>query len=86
MLQPGGVKIWRPRQARWPSLWPIMSYSHPHPQIYVGEGKRDYIPVEKRIAVNGAKCAASMPNNPRISLIVLYFFCRVTPSPVAHSG
>jgi citrate synthase len=37
MLQPEGVKIWRPRQ------------------IYVGEGKRDYVPVDKRVAVNGDK-------------------------------
>jgi citrate synthase len=35
MLQPGGVKIWRPRQ------------------IYVGESKRDYVPVDSRVAVNG---------------------------------
>ncbi|KII85036.1 hypothetical protein PLICRDRAFT_116779 [Plicaturopsis crispa FD-325 SS-3] len=37
MLQPGGVKIWRPRQ------------------IYVGAGKRDYVPVDQRIAVKGPK-------------------------------
>ncbi|KAJ7455360.1 peroxysomal citrate synthase [Mycena galericulata] len=37
MLQPGGVKIWRPRQ------------------IYVGAGKRDYVAVEERIAVEGLK-------------------------------
>jgi len=41
MLQPGGVKIWRPRQ------------------IYVGEGKRDYVPVDKRVAVNGDKATPS---------------------------
>ncbi|KIJ52580.1 hypothetical protein M422DRAFT_26160 [Sphaerobolus stellatus SS14] len=33
MLQPGGVKIWRPRQ------------------IYVGETKREYVPVDQRTAV-----------------------------------
>ncbi|KAJ3714181.1 peroxysomal citrate synthase [Lentinula raphanica] len=37
MLQPGGVKIWRPRQ------------------IYVGESKREYVPVEKRVAEQGPK-------------------------------
>ncbi|KZP25196.1 peroxysomal citrate synthase [Athelia psychrophila] len=37
MLQPGGVKIWRPRQ------------------IYVGAGKRDYVPVDERTAVQGEK-------------------------------
>ncbi|KAL5526755.1 hypothetical protein ACEPAF_8480 [Sanghuangporus sanghuang] len=37
MLQPGGVKIWRPRQ------------------IYVGPTRRDYIPMEDRVAVNGPK-------------------------------
>ncbi|KIO34365.1 hypothetical protein M407DRAFT_127812 [Tulasnella calospora MUT 4182] len=33
MLQPGGVKIWRPRQ------------------VYVGETKRDYVPMEQRVDV-----------------------------------
>ncbi|KAL5525964.1 hypothetical protein ACEPAG_7302 [Sanghuangporus baumii] len=37
MLQPDGVKIWRPRQ------------------IYVGPTRRDYVPMEDRIAVNGPK-------------------------------
>ncbi|KIK62985.1 hypothetical protein GYMLUDRAFT_41286 [Collybiopsis luxurians FD-317 M1] len=37
MLQPGGVKIWRPRQ------------------IYVGETKRAYVPVEERTPVEEAK-------------------------------
>ncbi|KAK1231585.1 hypothetical protein PQX77_005320 [Marasmius sp. AFHP31] len=37
MLQPGGVKIWRPRQ------------------IYVGAGKRDYVPVQDRVPVEGLK-------------------------------
>jgi citrate synthase len=32
MLQPGGVKIWRPRQ------------------IYIGSGKRDYVPIDERAA------------------------------------
>jgi citrate synthase len=30
MLQPGGVKIWRPRQ------------------VYVGAGKRDFVPIDQR--------------------------------------
>ena len=29
-------------------------------QIYVGDGKRDYVPVERRVAVNGDKYAPSM--------------------------
>ncbi|ESK94718.1 peroxysomal citrate synthase [Moniliophthora roreri MCA 2997] len=37
MLQPGGVKIWRPRQ------------------VYVGASKRDYVPVEDRVPVEGLK-------------------------------
>ncbi|TDL25806.1 peroxysomal citrate synthase [Rickenella mellea] len=37
MLQPGGVKIWRPRQ------------------IYVGPTKRDYIPIDSRVPVEGLK-------------------------------
>jgi len=37
MLQPGGVKIWRPRQ------------------LYVGEGRRDYIPIDERTPVEGEK-------------------------------
>ncbi|KAF9267838.1 peroxysomal citrate synthase [Marasmius fiardii PR-910] len=41
MLQPGGVKIWRPRQ------------------VYVGFGKRDYVPVEDRAPVEGLKKAPS---------------------------
>ncbi|EJD37733.1 peroxysomal citrate synthase [Auricularia subglabra TFB-10046 SS5] len=39
MLQPGGVKIWRPRQ------------------IYLGAGKRDYVPIEKRKDEGGQKAS-----------------------------
>ncbi|KAF8575154.1 peroxysomal citrate synthase [Ramaria rubella] len=37
MLQPGGVKIWRPRQ------------------LYVGEGKRDYLPIDQRRKSDGGE-------------------------------
>ena len=54
MLQNGGVKIWRPRQA---SLVPSYVISHLIIQlfskIYVGPGKRDYMPIEEREAVEG---------------------------------
>ncbi|KAG9017986.1 hypothetical protein FRB90_012711 [Tulasnella sp. 427] len=40
MLQPGGVKIWRPRQ------------------VYVGETKRDYVPMEQRVDVETAEAKA----------------------------
>jgi citrate synthase len=49
MLQPGGVKIWRPRQ------------------IYVGEGKRDYVSVDQRVAVNGDKKTPSPVEHSGIS-------------------
>ncbi|KAL0577135.1 hypothetical protein V5O48_004849 [Marasmius crinis-equi] len=41
MLQPGGVKIWRPRQ------------------IYAGAGKREYVPVQDRVPVEGVKKSPS---------------------------
>ncbi|KIM73264.1 hypothetical protein PILCRDRAFT_829278 [Piloderma croceum F 1598] len=61
MLQPGGVKIWRPRQVKWLSVHVVVSFFVTRAtQIYVGEGKRDYVPVDKRIAVNGDRYVAPM--------------------------
>jgi citrate synthase len=54
MLHPGGVKIWRPRQVHKIILF-LRIFLIETTQIYVGEGKRDYVPVDKRVAVNGDK-------------------------------
>jgi citrate synthase len=54
MLQQGGVKIWRPRQVSNCHCGccecGCPSYSF---QIYVGAGKRDYVPLDHRVAVEG---------------------------------
>jgi citrate synthase len=58
MLQEGGVKIWRPRQ--------VGMYPHVESitlnfflQIYVGAGKRDYVPIHERVAVDGLRMTPS---------------------------
>jgi hypothetical protein len=58
MLQEGGVKIWRPRQARFfqfHDLEPHLNCS----QVYVGAGKRDYVPTGERTTVDDVKSAPS---------------------------
>lgn len=53
MLQEGGVKIWRPRQVSWQIDCGIILADDE--QIYVGAGKRDYVPIEEREEVEGHK-------------------------------
>lgn len=56
MLQEGGVKIWRPRQVRGCRSCHAVSLIHQSVvKVYVGAGKRDYVPVEKREAVEGLR-------------------------------
>ncbi|KAJ7170766.1 peroxysomal citrate synthase [Mycena crocata] len=71
MLQTGGVKIWRPRQV---SAWEpdavakaSSSESSDTAQIYVGAGKRDYVPVDERIAVEGLRKTPSAVEHSGIS-------------------
>ena len=58
MLQPDGVKIWRPRQVR-VSLANQTRRGYRNNrdllQVYVGPSRRDYVPMEDRVAVAGPK-------------------------------
>ncbi len=56
MLQPGGVKIWRPRQVRLSGNFSRFYADRlACEKIYVGSGKRDYIPIEDRVPVEELK-------------------------------
>lgn len=61
MLQPGGVKIWRPRRAFFSSLFSCFLFPHflfepvlkswkfdPDTEIYIGPTKRSFVPIEER--------------------------------------
>jgi citrate synthase len=58
MLQEGGVKIWRPRQVS--VSGERLYYRAKTMQVYVGAGKRDYVPAEERNTEAGAKNTPSM--------------------------
>ena len=51
MLQEGGVKIWRPRQVKCRSDYPsVLRLTCTLLKIYVGSGKKDYVPLDERVA------------------------------------
>jgi citrate synthase len=56
MLQEGGVKIWRPRQVRSVNMAHLVfGVSLDLIKIYVGSGKRDYVPTSDRVPVDGLR-------------------------------